>query len=307
MRISVTLRCNHSCIFCHREGIFGARNRELSPSDWGFVARVSVKHDIRDYKITGGEPLIREDIVDIVHEIRSAGGKVSIVTNGSFLEKYARGFAEEGVDHINVSLHSLKPEVFKLITGGDLERVLRGIDEALNYGLKLKLDYVVLSYNISEFRDIIRFAEERGVDLNIIELIPLGLTLEKYKTLHTGLDEIIDYLEKNSVEKHIREFQSRPEYVLSSGIRVVIVKGWYNPELCMHCTRIRMTPDGYIKTCIFRNDTLVNARKAILERDEEGFVEALRKAVMLREPFFKPGMSIEDAFKLVRKYSLMRR
>lgn len=279
------------------------RNRELSPSDWGFVARMGVKNDIRYYKLTGGEPLIRDDVVDIIHEIRSAGGIVSIVTNGSRLEQLAEQLADEKVDHINVSLHSLRPDVFKIITGGDLDSVLLGIRKALELGLKLKIDYVVLHINIDEYKDLIGFAERNGVDMNIIELIPLGLSMEEYHKLHTGLDKIIEYLEKISVKKYKKEFQSRPVYVLPDGVKITVVKGWCNPELCMRCTRIRMTPDGRIKTCIFRNDLYVDARKAILDRDEEAFQKALEKAVMIREPFFKPGMSMENILEYIRKYT----
>ncbi|MCD6196550.1 MAG: GTP 3',8-cyclase MoaA [Staphylothermus sp.] len=287
MRISVTLRCNHSCIFCHREGINGMEHRELTADDWGFVAKVSVKNDIKYYKLTGGEPLIRNDIVEIVHNIRKAGGTVSITTNGSLLSIYARRLAEEKIDHINVSLHSLKNDIFRKITRGNLERVLEGIDTALNYGIKLKLDYVVLTYNSNEFIDIINFAESKGIDLNIIELIPLGLSKNEYYKLHLPLDKIIEYLEKESVAKKVREFQTRPVYIMSSGIKITVIKGWCNPELCMRCTRIRMTPDGKIKTCLFRNDQLVDAWREIKNRDEKGFEKALKKAVELREPFFK--------------------
>ncbi len=287
MRISVTLRCNHSCIFCHREGINGTEYKELTADDWGFVARVSVKNDIKYYKLTGGEPLVKDDIVEIVHNIREAGGIVSITTNGSLLSIYAKKLAEEKIDHINVSLHSLNSDIFREITRGNLERVLEGIDTALSYGIRLKLDYVVLTYNANEFIDIINYAESKGVDLNIIELIPLGLSKSEYYKLHLPLDKIIEYLEEKSVAKKIRKFQTRPVYIMPSGINVTVIKGWCNPDLCMRCTRIRMTPDGKIKTCIFRNDLLVDAWKEIKNRDENRFEKALKKAVDLREPFFK--------------------
>lgn len=288
MRISVTLRCNHRCVFCHREGITGMINRELSSSDWGFVAEVGVSQGIKYYKLTGGEPLIREDIVDIVHEIKNIGGIVSIVTNGFYLAKYASRLSEEKVDHINVSLHSLNDNVFETITNSRLKPVLKGIEEALDYGLKLKLDYVVLIYNVSEFREIIGFAEERGIDVNIIELIPLGLSRSEYMKLHVTLDEIVEWLNERSVRVERKEFQSRPVYVLPSGTRVTVIKGFCNPEMCMNCTRIRMMPDGRIKTCIFRSDKLIDAREHILKRDREGLTKDLEKANMMREPFFKP-------------------
>jgi cyclic pyranopterin phosphate synthase len=305
LRISVTNRCNHRCIFCHREGIVGGDySSELSAEDWGFVARVGVELGIKYYKLTGGEPLIRDDIVEITRLIREAGGRVSIVTNGSLLDRHAAGLADAGVEYVNVSLHSLNPERFRLITRGDLGRVLRGIEEAVKHGIRVRLDYVVLTWNISEYRDIIDYASRNGFDLNIIELIPLGMSLDSWKSLHMGLAEIEEYLERISVEKRVKEFQSRPVYILPNGVEVTLVKGICNPEFCMKCTRLRMTPEGYIKTCIYRNDQLVDARKYILARDHDGLVEAFKKATMLREPFFKPGekYSIEELLEKIKRY-----
>ncbi|MET1160663.1 MAG: GTP 3',8-cyclase MoaA [Thermoprotei archaeon] len=306
LRISVTNRCNHKCIFCHREGIpYSDPSRELSSSDWGFLAHVAINLGIKYYKITGGEPLIRNDIVGIISEIKEAGGSVSIVTNGSLLDKHARELAESGIEYVNVSLHSLDPEKFRKITGGNLDRVLNGIREAVDHGIRIRIDYVVLSWNFNEYRNIIEYASRNGFDLNIIELIPLGITIDEWKNLHRSLDEIENYLETISVAKRVREFQSRPVYILPSGIEITLVKGVCNPELCMKCTRLRMTPEGYIKTCIYRNDQLVDARKYILARDKEGLVNAFKKATSIREPFFKPGITsnVKTLYENLRFYS----
>jgi len=289
LRISVTLRCNHNCIFCHREGIDYVVSTELSAEDWGFVAKVSRELGIKYFKLTGGEPLVRKDIVDIVKYIVESGGEVSLVTNGSLLKHYISGLAEAGISYINVSLHSLKKDIFRRITGGNLDNVLEGIEEALKYNIPLKIDYLVLTYNKEEYLDIIKYAEKRGINLNIIELIPLGLSVNKYSELHYTLDDIIKYLEEHSLRKYHKDFQSRPEYIMPSGIKITVIKGFCNPDMCMRCTRIRMTPDGRIKTCLFRNDTLVNAREYIIMRDEKGLIESFKKANMLREPFFKYG------------------
>ncbi len=280
---------------------------ELSPSDWSWVAENLVEHGIKYFKITGGEPLVRNDVVEIVRGITDAGGEASMVSNGSLVKKYIDGLVEAGLRQINISLHSLDPGKFYRITRGRLENVLEGIREAVEHDIYVKLDYVVLTWNREEYRDIINYAVELGVDLNIIELIPLGISYNEWIKLHSRLDPIIEYLEKNSVEKKVREFQSRPIYVLPEGIRVAIIRGYCNPELCMKCSRIRMTPEGYIKTCIYRNDQLINARKHILNRDRMGFEKALLKAVEIREPFFKPGeeKSLEEINKYLTNYKLI--
>ncbi len=287
LRVSVTQRCNHKCIFCHMEGIYEYDLNELSADDWGFLASVAYELGIRYYKITGGEPLIRQDIVDIVRNISKYADEVSITTNGSLLEKYAQGLADAGLSRFNISLHSLNKDVFKEITGGDLERVLNGIKAAVDTGLPVKLDYLVMKINVDEYREIISFAESIGVDLNIIELIPLGLAINDFNKLHTTLDMIKLYLENYAVKKYIRRFQSRPVYVLPSGISVTLISGFCNPELCMSCTRLRVTPDGRLKTCIYRNDNLIDISNAIRNRDREAVKKGFEKANILREPFFK--------------------
>ncbi|WFO74700.1 GTP 3',8-cyclase MoaA [Desulfurococcaceae archaeon MEX13E-LK6-19] len=287
MRISVTLKCNHNCIFCHHEGIPGISGEELSASEWVFVAEAAVELGIKYYKITGGEPLVRSDIPDIVAGITGVGGEVSLVTNGSLLSQYAVKLAEAGLARINISLHSLNPSVFKNITRGDLNRVLEGIKSAVDAGIPVKIDYLVLSLNEDEYKEIISYAERIGADLNIIELIPLGMSLGDYNKLHRKLDKIQEYLEQISTRKYVKEFQSRPTYVLPTGIQVTLVKGYDNPELCMRCTRIRATPDGKLKTCIYRNDILIDMKPAIKERDKEALKKLIEKANSLREPFFK--------------------
>jgi len=297
LRVSVTLRCNHSCVFCHMEGILGGHKRkELSPEDYGFLSSILSKLGVRNYKLTGGEPLVRRDIVDIVNEIRPKAYEVSIVTNGSLLRHYAKGLAEAGLDRMNVSLHSLREEVFNKITGGRLKPVLEGIDEALNYGHIIKLDYVFLRWNSGEFRSLIDFASKKGIDINIIELIPLGMDQKRYSELVASVDPVMSYLERISVRVEVNPFQNRPIYYLPQGNKAVVIKGYGNPYLCAGCTRLRMTPDGKFKTCIFVNNNLVNAWDQIKNRDEEGLKQAFLEAVERREPYFK----FEDKKKIGR-------
>ncbi|MEM1696707.1 MAG: radical SAM protein, partial [Desulfurococcaceae archaeon] len=103
-RISVTQRCNHACIFCHREGIFRFEDEALNPEDYGFLAKISKTLGISKYKLTGGEPLIRDDIASIVKELKFYSSEVSLSTNGSLLKDKARYLAEAGLDRLNLSL-----------------------------------------------------------------------------------------------------------------------------------------------------------------------------------------------------------
>ncbi|MGC8953326.1 MAG: GTP 3',8-cyclase MoaA [Desulfurococcus sp.] len=291
-RIAVTSRCNYQCIFCHREGMMNDQGNEaLDAGDYGFLTEVAVKHGIKSFKLTGGEPLVRSDIVDIVREIAIYTRDVSMTTNGSLLLEKVGLLAEAGLNRINVSIHSLKPPVYRFITGGStlLEKVLKGVDEALNHGIKVKIDFLVMKVNIGEVKNIIEYASDKGLDVNIIELIPLGIPQDVYRDQHVIVDSIIEFLEKNSIAKTVREFQSRPEYIMPSGIKVDVVKGYGNPALCSRCTRLRLTPEGWIKTCLFVNKPIVDISRELKNRDEKGVINGIKRAVYLREPFFKPG------------------
>lgn len=286
-RLSVTNRCNYFCVYCHREGLDYAPAEELSPDDWDFFIRVATQLGLRHYKVTGGEPLLYGGIVDVVASIRRYGGVPSITTNGYLLRELAGPLSKAGVDHINVSLHSLKREVFSALAGYDaLDRVLAGIQEALDRGIRLKINYLVLKPNLSEAVSLLDFASSRGMDVNVIELIPLGVSKELYESLHADLDSIIDYLEATSIRKHAEPFQNRTVYTLPSGTRVYVIKGYGNPLMCAGCSRIRMGPDGKLKLCLY-GGTHLDLRPSIKARNEAEVRRALIKAVEMREPYFR--------------------
>lgn len=288
LRVSVTSRCNHSCVFCHREGVLAPNaQKEMSPEDIEFLILTSTAIGVNNVKFTGGEPLIREDIVRIVSLAKKHVREVTLVSNGSLLSKYASGLAEAGLDRLNVSLHSVREETFKRITGGRLREVLSGIDAAIQAGLKVKLDFLLLKHNIEEFPEVVDYAERKGLDMNVIELIPLGMPPKVYASLRAPLDHVVKYLDKRASKKEVIRFQNRPVYELPTGIKVYVIRGYGNPELCAGCTRLRVTPDGKLKTCIYRNDNLVDAWDEIRLRNKEGLLRRFIEAVRLREPFFK--------------------
>lgn len=308
LRISLTLRCNHSCIFCHREGIGGGvGGRELGWRDWAFVAEVASRLGIRYVKLTGGEPLVREDIVEVVAAMSERLEEVSMVTNASLLKPLAGRLAEAGLSRINVSLHSLREDTFRTITGGSLSRVLAGIRAALDAGLRIKVNYLVLKQNAGEFEDILGYAASIGADVNVIELIPLGTAGPEYGRLHARLDRIEEWLSRRAVRFWESSFQGRPTYELPEGIRVYLIKGFGNPALCARCSRLRMTPEGFIQTCIYRPDQVVDAREAIVGRDAEGLAEAFAKATSLREPYFRLGSGRNPYYSTERRLNRVPR
>jgi len=287
VRISVTNRCNYSCVFCHREG-FSYSSNELRPEDWAFFTDVAVRLGFKYYKLTGGEPLLYEGVDRVVGYIRERGGIPSITTNGYLLREFARRLSEAGVDHVNVSLHSLKPEVYSLIAGVNaLNRVISGIREALDYGIRLKINYLVLRYNIGELADVLNLASKLGVDVNLIELIPLGMDRRVFDDLHVELEAVEREVRSLAIDTGVEEFQNRVVYRLRTGIRVYVIKGYGNYLLCAGCTRVRVGPDGRMKLCLYRDDIYVDLGPAIISRDRAELERLIRLGVSLREPYFR--------------------
>jgi cyclic pyranopterin phosphate synthase len=293
-RIVVTMRCNYNCIFCHREGLTGLDRAEvLTPDDYRYLAYVSRKLGIVYFKITGGEPLLRRDTPEIIKGIREYSKEVSLTTNGYFLKNLAGKLADAGLDRVNVSVHSLNDEVYQAITRtrGSVKLILEGIEQALDHGIKVKLNFLAMKINLGEFEKIIEYASSKGVDVNVIELIPLGTPHHVYLEQRTSLDPIIEKLHRISSNITISNFQNRPIYTLSSGIKVNVIKGYGNPDLCARCTRLRLTPEGWIKTCIFLEEPFVDISKELKNKDEYGVVEKIKKAVSIRKPYFTRGRS----------------
>ncbi len=293
LRISVTSNCNYRCIFCHREGEIN-RPDGLTPEMIGLVGEAAYRLGIRFFKITGGEPLLRKDIGEIIRQLKFPGSEVSLTTNGFFLEERIDELLEAGLDRANVSLHSIHRENYRRITGIDgLENVLRGLESARKNDLPVKLNFVLTRYNIGEVGDIINYASDMGFNVNIIELIPVGLGAISFNKLFVKIDEVVPQLLRYARKVEIRKLQSRPRIYLDSGIYVELIASYCNPYFCASCTKIRLTHDGMLKPCINRNDNLVEVKHILrdrgLTREEKvsKLMEAIKEANKRREPFFK--------------------
>lgn len=278
LRIALTPRCNLKCIYCHHEGEVKPQ-REISGEMVVSVARAAADLGVRSLKFTGGEPLLRSDLADLVSRI-PRGLDISLTTNGILLAEQAMRLADAGLDRVNVSLDSLRPDVYSAITGcreGDLERVLAGIDAANSAGLvPIKLNVVVLKMNEAEVPQLIEFAREHGLILQLIELLDLhGLGVSgDIEAIERGLQAKADHV-------RTREMHRRKKYFLD-GAEVEVVRPMDNTEFCANCTRLRVTSDGKIKPCLLRNDNLIEIGTCDCERIKE----LLQEANMRREPYF---------------------
>lgn len=295
LRISITNRCNVKCFYCHHDGIV-PQDYEMTPNEIERIVTVAKKIGIEKIRLSGGEPLVREDIVDMVSRIATVGFRdISLTTNGILLEKYAEKLHKAGLTRVNVSFDTLNPKTYRFITKRNyMENAKAGIQRAVKSGLNpVKVNMVVMKgVNDNEIWDMFKFCKETGAILQLIEL--LKTEDEKPSTFfdeyHYDMGELEDELTEMSDHVKTRNFmQDRKKYFIEGG-EIEIVRPMDNTEFCKNCTRLRITPDGKIKPCLLKNDNLVD----IIEPMRRGYTnEELKKvfleAVENRKPYFTDG------------------
>ena len=291
LRISITQRCNFNCFYCHREGEDNIKETEMTPEEIERIVRISSKLGIKKIKLTGGEPLLREDIVEIVSRTSSIPGitEVAITTNGTLLKKYSNQLREAGLTRINVSLDTLRPKTFRKITcTNSIKTVIEGVKKAVQVGLSpVKINMVVLKeLNEDQIWEMIHFTIENNLILQLIEFEGLegDEIFEKY---HLDLDKIEDELEESAWEIRIRKMQHRKKILLNGGGEIEIVKPMHNTLFCENCRKMRITSDGKFKPCLFRSDNhidfLTPMRRGV---SDESLKKLFLEAVNMRRPYF---------------------
>ncbi|MCS7365458.1 MAG: GTP 3',8-cyclase MoaA [archaeon GB-1867-035] len=294
LRITVTHRCNFNCIFCHREGE-EFTTQEMTPEEIYKISKIAASFGINKIKLTGGEPLVREDIDKIIKLLASINGikDLAMTTNASLLEEKASILSEAGLMRINVSLPSIKNRTYSEITGSNFtpQKIIKGVKKAMESGMKpIKINMVILrGLNENEIDEMMKLAGKLKVILQLIELEPIGISYEKFKQLHVDLDAIENKLRMKALRVITRrDMQNRRRYILPGNIEVEVVKPLENGSFCAACTRMRVTADGKLKPCLMRNDNLVD----ILSKIREGAHESQLKEIFLeaakrREPYWK--------------------
>ncbi|MEM2727425.1 MAG: GTP 3',8-cyclase MoaA [Archaeoglobaceae archaeon] len=283
LRIAVTNRCNLNCIYCHREGENNP-GKEMSPERIAEIAKAFYDLGVKKLKLTGGEPLIRKDICEII-SMMPEFDEISLTTNGILLKDLAFDLKESGLDRVNISLDTLNAETFKLITnGGNLNFVIDGIKSAVEANLTpIKLNMVLLKgLNESEIFNMLEFANSFNRDnvkviLQLIELIPNSVT----KNLYLDPEIFEEEFTRIAMTVKIRDMHKRKQFFTPFGI-VEIVKPLDNTDFCMHCNRIRVTSDGKIKLCLMSDETVDISNLSGIE-----LKRAIVEAIKLRKPFFR--------------------
>jgi len=294
LRISITARCNLNCFYCHREGRKKKNEhseREMTSDEIERIARIACSAlGIKSIKITGGEPLMRRDVFDIVHGIAEIPQirDVSLTTNAILLtDDTALRLRECGLDRINVSCDF--PQFLEKDKGALRSAVIAAEGARL---IPIKINMLVLRGTNHELvRKMMELLENefpKSCVLQLIELINMGDSYF-YETNHYDLKVLEKGLLTRATEVVERRFQSRKKYLMPSGLWVEVVRPMHNTDFCASCTRIRVTSDGFIKPCLMRDDNLVDVLSPLRagasdEELEELFATTARN---LREPFWK--------------------
>jgi len=267
LRLSVTQQCNLQCLYCHKEGQLQTK-KEMTLQEIEDILKNAKETGIKKIKVTGGEPLIRNDIVDIIKIIKKHRFEdISLVTNGVLLASYARKLKEAGLQRINIGCDSLSSTVLLKNSTNFKE----GLQIAQEVGLHpIKLNMVVLKgINDTEIYDMITFARNNNAILQLIELIQLNVNKEFYQNHFFDLRTIEQELAQKAVKIIPKEMQNRMQY--DCGDVIVEVVRPFSKKFCKNCRRIRITSDGKIKPCLMKNDNLVPFK------DKSSFIEVIEK------------------------------
>ena len=302
VRIALTNACNLRCIYCHHEGeeingcnTCGSQHQDMTKEEIAELLRVFADLGVTTIKLTGGEPTLRADILDIIRSI-PPHLESSMTTNGTLLAKIAKDLKAAGLSRVNISLDTLRRDRYQHITGKDmLPEVLAGIDAALEAGLvPVKLNMVLLKgINDDELENFLAFVRERkNLILQIIELMDMNGWTDKIDPSVRSNTELVGDLEKmiasRSTEVVTRRMHHRRKYCLD-GAEVEVVRPMHNFEFCANCNRLRVTSDGKLKPCLLCSGNEVD----IKGMQENELREAIREAVHRRVPYFRDAHRIQ--------------
>jgi len=263
LRVSVTDRCNYKCIYC-RTGEYGAQYPELAIDEYLRLIRLFVSLGIEKVRLTGGEPLLRNGLIDLIQELdtlRTISGQpldIALTTNGHLLDKMAVPLKAAGLNRVTVSMDAVDAPTFERITRvpGSFKRVLAGIRAAKAAGLTpLKINCVLLrGFNDNEIEGFARFAREEDVIVRFIEFMPLEEDRLWTPGIVVTLDEIVSRISREMplVPLAPREpSETARRYTFSDGVGEIGIIAPVSQAFCGACSRVRLTSDGKIRTCLF--------------------------------------------------------
>ncbi|HFC53707.1 MAG TPA: GTP 3',8-cyclase MoaA [Gammaproteobacteria bacterium] len=292
LRVSVTDRCNYRCFYCIPPGGVeaAARSEFLSYEELSRLIGLFAGLGVSKVRFTGGEPLIRRDMVELVRQVAGLPGvrDLSLSTNAHLLERFAGDLYRAGIQRVNISLDTLDHATFARITGGgDLEQVLRGIDAALQAGMQpVKLNMVIMKgLNEHEIERMLDFALGRGADLRFIETMPVGRAGRQGSAAHyypadKVLERIRDHCGKDLVPvKGSRGAGPASYYQIGGGpVRIGVISA-ISRHFCKGCNRVRLTARGDLVLCLGQEDTVPLGHGLRDGWNDEELVQKIREAI----------------------------
>ena len=282
LRISVTDRCDLRCLYCMKEKMtFLPKKEILTFEEMERLCDNFIEMGVKKIRITGGEPLVRKDIVKFIKKLNfkknnSNLEEITLTTNGSLLEKYAKTLKENGIDRINVSLDTINAKKYSEITRfGKLEKVIKGIKEAKKNNIAIKINTVAIkNFNEDEFEKLIYWANQFGIDISFIEVMPMEETDISRHLQFTPLDDIYKNLYKKFNLIKIDKNTGGPSIYYSSK-KLSINIGFITPlsnNFCASCNRVRITSTGKLFMCLGQND-YVDFREILRKDYSDDFIK----------------------------------
>jgi GTP 3',8-cyclase len=300
LRISITDRCNLRCVYCMPADNtkWFDRSEILTFEEIERLARIFVRLGVERIRITGGEPLVRSKIEDLVAKLSRINGlkSISLTTNGLLLSEKASLLKRAGISSVNISLDTFKPETFKAINGADgVDKVLDSIDAANRVGLKVKINTVMMKgLNDQEILDFANFARDTGNIVRFIEFMPLDGAGIWSKELVVTKKEILDNINNNLMQLvPLSHDNSEPAmlYSFQDGRGIIGFIPSITEPFCQKCDRVRITSDGRFLTCLFENpgydlkrllrtgisdEQIVNHLLEAMKKKPEGIIKIIR-------------------------------
>ena len=291
LRVSVTDKCNLKCFYCRPDNSeFVPHEEILRYEEITKIVRAMTKYGLRKVRITGGEPLVRPNLDELVRMLREIPEiqDISLTTNAITLAKHAESLRKAGLDRLNISIDSLKPDLFYQITKGRLEDVLEGIRVSKELGFDpIKINAVIVKgLNENEALDFVEFGKEYGVEVRFIEMMPIGAEqIHWSKDLVKPLEEIKRKIEEKYGKLipaiSIGSGAARVYKIPKLGTKVGFITPMSNP-FCDGCSKLRLTAEGHIKLCL-RTDDEIDIKTVVRNGTDEDLDRFIQKVLIEKE------------------------
>ncbi len=299
LRISLTDRCNLNCIYCNPNGklTYTEKSDLLTFEEIERTVDIFTSLGVNKIRLTGGEPLARKNINDLfvrLNEIKKRKPfELAITTNGLLLEDKIEELKDSGLERVNISLDSLNPYSFARITGSDeLITVLKSINKAVQLGIKVKLNTVVIKgINDSELLEFCKFSIDNGINVRFIEFMPFsnnGWNNEKF----IRTDEMLELIRsKYTLEKLPDTNSPAVDYQISGTNGKISFINSISDHFCSTCNRLRITPNGMLKLCLFSSqDKMLNLKRLISEIDDNVSIAAIISEYLQLKDYEHPSL-----------------